>query len=282
MKKLAQNRQSRSSSPFAKRSLGQNFLVDLNVVKKIVAALGPIEDDLVIEIGPGRGALTQELAAHAKRFIGIELDRVFARNLAREYRDEASVRIVEGDVLLIDFAEAASGFTDVDDIKIVANLPYNISTAVLEKLAGVELDYSQAVLMFQKEVVSRITARPGNRDRGYLTVITEASFETELLFDVHPRSFKPAPRVRSAVVRVKPLKNRVSTDPTIFRAVVSAGFRQKRKTIANNIKQIAGIDDAKALLSNADVDPKLRPEALAIEDWMRIASLISLKKADQT
>ena len=271
---MARNKHSRSGGSFAKRSLGQNFLVDKNVVRKIVAALGPVGDDLVIEIGPGRGALTQELAREAKYFIAIELDRVFSAALKKQYDDDPSVRIVEADVLTVDFKKIVSGFTNVRNIKIVANLPYNISTAILERLSESTIEFSQAILMFQKEVVSRITAKPGDRARGYLSVITEVSFDTTFLFDVSPKSFKPAPRVRSAVVRIEPRKTVGISDAEHFRSVVSAGFRQKRKTIANNVKLIQRVTDAKALLSDVGVDPRLRPEAITLEDWISISELI--------
>ncbi|MDH3528705.1 MAG: 16S rRNA (adenine(1518)-N(6)/adenine(1519)-N(6))-dimethyltransferase RsmA [Acidobacteriota bacterium] len=274
---LARQNKRNTARPFAKRSLGQNFLVDQNIVRKIVESLVPIEESLIIEIGPGRGALTGELASRARKFVAIELDTAFAADLKKRFETHADVKIIEEDVLEADFKALAPFALGTSDTKIVANLPYNISTAVLERLAGIPLEFSEAVLMFQKEVVSRITARPGDRNRGYTTVITEASFETELLFDVDPKSFKPVPRVRSAVVRIRPKDAPEIKNEERFRAVVSGGFRQKRKTILNNLKQVGFVADARELLAEAGVEPTLRPEVLKLEDWIRLAALTETK-----
>ena len=260
--------------PFAKRSLGQNFLVDQNVVDKIVGSLGDLTDSLVIEIGPGRGALTSLLVENAKFYSAIELDTVFANSLKSKLSDNENARVFEQDILNTDFSEIAAAFTGYEDVKIVANLPYNISTAVLEKLASTSIHFEQAILMFQKEVVARITARPGNKNRGYLSVITEASFDTEFLFDVSPRSFKPVPRVNSAVVRVVPRERIPITKTSEFRKCLSIGFSQKRKTLANNLKNMPEIEDGRAFVSSIGLDPKVRAEMVSLSEWIEIAGAI--------
>ncbi|NNE67304.1 MAG: ribosomal RNA small subunit methyltransferase A [Pyrinomonadaceae bacterium] len=265
---------SRSGKPFAKRSLGQNFLVDQNVIRKIVAALGDIGQSLVIEIGPGRGALTETLVDAAKCYAAIELDRVFAASLSAKFSDRSDVRVFEQDVLDSDLRDIVDVFDEYTDIRIVANLPYNISTAVLEKLSATELGYRDAVLMFQKEVVDRITAKPGNKSRGYLSVITEASFETEFLFDVSPRSFRPVPRVNSAVVRVVPRSQEVVTRTPEFRRMLSIGFQQKRKTLANNLKNLQEVDDGRELVESIGLERSIRGEQLTLAQWIELVRLI--------
>lgn len=271
---MARGKYSKSKKPFAKRSLGQNFLVDANVVTKIINSLGDISCDLVIEIGPGRGALTDLLVDASNSYAAVELDSLFATNLKNRYRDYEKVQIFEEDVLRCSFEKIASSFNEFKDIKIVANLPYNISTAVLERLAKTTLEFDQAVFMFQKEVVSRITAQPGNKNRGYLTLITEANFECEFLFDVRPKAFKPVPRVNSSVVRLRPRRIGGVADSNEFRKILSIGFQQKRKTIANNLKSIAIDWDVKDVLSSQGIDPSLRPERLSLSDWMKLTEAI--------
>ena len=134
--------------------------------------------------------------------------------------------------------------------------------------------FSSALLMLQKEVVKRISAKAGDRDRGFLTVLTEAYFETEPLFEVPPAAFKPAPKVTSAVVRLTPRTNRTKFNPESLASVVSAGFQQKRKTIANNLKHISGFEDSKTILESLGLDPGLRPEALELEHWILLSKKI--------
>jgi 16S rRNA (adenine1518-N6/adenine1519-N6)-dimethyltransferase len=252
----------------AKKSLGQNFLRDESVVERIIDALDLQKKETVIEIGPGRGALTETLLARAGKVIAIEFDRDMVAVLKDRFD---TLQIVEGDVLGVDFRDLAGA----EPLKVVGNLPYNISTPILQRLMDSRELFSVLVLMFQREVVDRITAAAGNSDRGYLTVLTEAAFEVERLFDVPPTAFQPTPKVWSSVVRLRP-KTSVSVDET-FRRLVSVAFAQKRKTILNNLK--SELNDAAALLRDGEIDPRRRAESLTLAEWFRLFEVVSASKS---
>ena len=256
---------------FAKRSLGQNFLIDRNQIAKIVDSLGDVSNDLVVEIGPGRGALTELLVRRAKKFVALELDTALTQELKAVFGGLEHVEIFEADVLETNIESIIASARVSDNTRIIANLPYNISTPVLHKLAGVREFFSEAVLMLQREVVERITAPPGNKNRGYLTVCIEAFFDSEYLFDVPPGAFKPAPKVWSSVMRLRPNGESEIEDDALFQKLVSAGFMQKRKTISNNLKAFPLVKNPAELLERSGIDPKLRPEVLSFQDWRRLA-----------
>jgi len=262
---------SSSSQPFAKKSLGQNFLVDPAYIERIIKALNIQHEEVILEIGPGRGALTEKLVQVAAHIIGLELDRNLVPLLRDRFKANSNLLVVEDDALNIDFATLIptddSGLR-VRQLKLVANLPYYISTAILQKLMEQRHVFSSMVLMFQREVVDRITAKPANSERGFLTVLAEAFFEIERLFDVAPAAFRPEPKVWSSVVRLNP-KTTVMPNETVFRELISNGFRQKRKTIANNLK--AFYPNAIEILASTKIDPTLRPEALDLNQWLRLA-----------
>ena len=264
--------------PFAKRSLGQNFLSDPNYVNKIISALAPASGETIIEIGPGRGALTERLAASGADIIAIELDRDLVPFLREKFQENKNIHIVEADVLETDIAELLDDpkFKILDfrsersgpiTAKLVANLPYYISTAILQKLAGQRHLFSELVLMFQREVVERITAEPGSSERGFLTVLAEAAFEIERLTDVPPTAFRPQPKIWSSVVRLRP-KPVSGVDEAAFMRLVSTGFNQKRKTILNNLKAL--YPNVSEMLETAGIDPKRRAETLTIEEWISL------------
>ena len=254
--------------PTAKRSLGQNFLVDPNIVDRIIDAFDPRADDAVLEIGPGRGALTEKLASRVGKLFALEFDRQLAQLLREKMSDSQNFAVVEDDALAIDFRGLAS---PGDKLRLIANLPYNISTAVLQRLFEFQDVFSDCVLMFQREVVNRITAPPGTKERGYLTVLTEAYFSVEYLFDVPPDAFRPAPKVWSSVVRLRP-KAETPADPVAFRELVSAAFGQKRKTILNNLK--AKFPDAESVLRASEIEPARRAESLELAEWFRLIRAI--------
>lgn len=262
--------------PFAKRSLGQNFLVDESYIRKIVVAVGPLEGETIIEIGPGRGAITEKLAASGANVIAIELDRELVPLLQDTFSSNLNFRVVEADATEIDFASliAANLKSEILDLKskVVANLPYYISTVILQKLSEQRECFSSLILMFQREVVDRITAEPGNSERGYLTVLVESAFTTEKMFDVPPTAFRPKPKVWSSVVRLTPKENVIS-QPEEFRKLLSAAFSQKRKTILNNLRRAyAGAEDR---LVTAGIDPQRRAETLTLTDWQALLTAIN-------
>lgn len=251
----------------AKKSLGQNFLTDSNYIARIVAAAEPVSGDTIIEIGPGRGALTERLLQAGVTVIAVELDRNLIAPLRTAFKGSGRFLLVEQDALSVDFG-ALVGLTPArpERLKLIANLPYYISTAILQHLAAQRSVFSELILMFQREVVARITAPPGTSERGYLTVLTERAFEVKKLFDVPPTAFRPAPKVWSSVARLTPKPP--LPDDDAFNRLVSAAFSQKRKTIANNLKP-AFPKWAEALRS-AGIDPKSRAEELSLDEWERL------------
>jgi len=260
------------STPFAKKSLGQNFLTDPNYIRKVVAAVDPQPDDSIIEIGPGRGALTELLVESGANVIAIELDKDLAQVLLERFSETLNFRVIEKNVLDMDFREADVETSPViSEGKLVANLPYYISTAILQQLVDQRESFSEIVLMFQREVVDRITASPGKSDRGYLTVIAEAAFEIEKLFNVPPAAFSPRPKVSSAVVRLTP-KPRSVFDTEKARNLISAAFSQKRKTVTNNLRTVYPY--FKTALNKANIDPQRRAETLSLLEWERLAEFI--------
>lgn len=255
----------RSKTVFAKRSLGQNFLVDRSVVNRILAAFDPKETDVVLEIGPGRGALTAELIERAGRTYALEFDDTLAADLEHTFADRPSFSVIHADALDFDFRSIALGGKK---LRLIANLPYNISTTILQRLFDHAEVLSDCLLMFQREVVDRIAAKPGTTARGYLSVMTEAFFRTEKLFDVSPKAFRPVPKVWSSIVKLIPHDPPVDIPPG-FHQLVARGFGQKRKTILNNLRQAYA--SAEPALSACGIDASRRAETLSLDEWLCLA-----------
>jgi 16S rRNA (adenine1518-N6/adenine1519-N6)-dimethyltransferase len=208
--------------------LGQHFLVKGSILERITAAVCPNPEDLVIEIGPGRGALTEKLIQRAKYVIAIEVDPFLVDHLRARFGDR--VEVVHADVLQTDLAQWGRA-------PIVGNLPYYITSPILEKV--LRLDFPRAVFLIQKEVAERVTAAPGTRDYGYLSVATAVFSHARLLFHVKQTAFHPPPKVDSAVVLLEP-RPAVVDDPEAFITFVGICFRQKRKTLRNNLSPVYG------------------------------------------
>jgi 16S rRNA (adenine1518-N6/adenine1519-N6)-dimethyltransferase len=264
----------------AKKKLGQNFLVDENVIRKIVDAVSPKENETIIEIGAGRGALTGRLLESKSKVIAIEYDRELIPYLKERFGERKSFTLIEADALQIDFQTLIERGKKA---RIVANLPYYISTAILQRIVEQRKFISDMTLMLQREVVERITATVGGSERGFLTVLIEAFCETEKLFDVSPRSFRPVPKVWSSVVRFK-MRDKISVkDENLFLKIVSAGFAQRRKTIFNNLrhapKELVSLIEKKGgvenVLNAAGIDSKRRAESLTLEEWIQIWSAVA-------
>lgn len=261
----------------AKKRLGQNFLVDESYARRVVGALAPRAGETVVEIGPGRGALTALLLESGARVVAIEFDRELVSLLRERFGGREEFKLVAADALDVDFC------TEVEPAataRVVANLPYNISTAILQRLVEQRRCLDEFVLMLQREVVERITARPGESERGYLTVLVEAFCESKALFDVPPGAFRPIPKVWSTVARLRVREGAASNiDEQLFTRLVSACFAQKRKTIFNNLRStpeelrtlVEAAGGVNALLEAAGVDPQRRAESLTLEEWAALA-----------
>jgi 16S rRNA (adenine1518-N6/adenine1519-N6)-dimethyltransferase len=273
---------------FAKKSLGQNFLVDRNYIDKIIFALNPNKEETIIEIGAGRGALTDRLVESGANIVAVELDRDLIPLLHEKFGKYENFTLVEQNALDINFAEIIqnpkSKIQNPKSVKLVANLPFYISTAILQKIIEQSAMFSELVLMLQREVVERITAVPGNKERGFLTILVEAEFNASKLFDVRPTAFMPVPKVWSSVVRLitKDFSNDTIVNKKLFREIVSLGFLQKRKTILNNLKNAAGILREKfeskggivQTLGKLNIKPIRRAETLTIAEWKALCDFL--------
>ena len=233
----------------ARKRYGQNFLADPHYVTRIADAVAPKPGDRVVEIGPGLGALTGELIARAGRIVAIEIDRDLAARL-RERFDDDQLDLVVGDALEVDVAALGT------DLRVVGNLPYNISSPILFHLAAQAHAIRDLTVMLQKEVVARMTAEPGTPEYGRLTVTLAATFDVDRLFVVPPGAFRPAPKVDSAVARLTPLRERAPriADRPRFDAVVAAAFSQRRKTLRNAVASLV----TPAQFAAAGIDPQRR------------------------
>ncbi|MBS1797250.1 MAG: ribosomal RNA small subunit methyltransferase A [Acidobacteria bacterium] len=271
-------------APFAKKSFGQNFLVDDGIVSRIVGALDPRPGELIVEIGPGRGALTEKLLAAGARVAAVELEREMIEVLKGRFSGSPDFALIAADALKVNFAEIVEeNGTDENGapVRLVANLPYYISTAILQKLIAERAVFGEMILMFQREVVDRITAPPGDSERGFLTVLTEAYLKTGKLFEVPPSAFRPAPKVWSAVVRLIPRET--APDPEaekLFRTLASVGFARKRKTILNNFRALPPeitdkFGSAREILDRAGLDPARRAETLTRDEWINLLEIIA-------
>jgi 16S rRNA (adenine1518-N6/adenine1519-N6)-dimethyltransferase len=267
--------------PKAKKRLGQNFLVDETYARRIVGALGLRAGETVIEIGPGRGALTALLLETGARVVAVELDRELAPVLRERFGGREGFKLVEADALEVDFCASVEPATSA---RVVANLPYNISTAILQRLVEQRRCVPEMVLMLQREVVERITAPPGSAERGYLTVLVEAFCRSEALFDVPPGAFRPVPKVWSTVARLRARADETEDfDEGLFLRLAGAGFAQKRKTILNNLRSAP--EDLRALfeeaggpaslLGAAGIDPRRRAEALTLAEWVTLTKALA-------
>jgi len=265
-----------------KKSLGQNFLVDEQHLDRVVAAADLTADDTVLEIGPGLGALTRRLAAKAGRVIAVELDDRLITVLRAQFATQPHVSIVHGDILKLDpvdlLAEAAlvnraqgapAKIKNPSTYKVVANLPYYITSAVIRHLLEASVSPRLAVLMVQKEVAERICATPG--DMSILAVSVQFYAQPQIVHQVPATAFYPRPKVDSAVLRLDVFPQPVVTAvaPEIFFRVVRAGFSQKRKQLLNTLS--AGLhlskDEATAALDRGGIDPKRRAETLSLAEW---------------
>jgi 16S rRNA (adenine1518-N6/adenine1519-N6)-dimethyltransferase len=255
----------------AKKALGQNFLLDLNLTQKVARNAGSLEGATVIEVGPGPGGLTRAiLALGAKKVIAIERDPRCLPAL-QEIADHypGRLEVIEGDALKTDFEDLAKG----EPVKIIANLPYNVGTQLLVNwlLPRQWPPFWQSLtLMFQKEVGQRIVAREDDNHYGRLGVLCGWRTEAHMAFDIPPQAFTPPPKVTSTVVHLVPIEKPLPCDPDKLERVTQAAFGQRRKMLRQSLKPIGG----EALLARAEIDPQRRAETLSVEEFCRLANLL--------
>jgi len=254
--------------PRPRKRFGQNFLRDGSVLDRIVAEVEPTAATTVLEIGPGRGALTRRLLEVVDRVVAIEVDRDLAQHL-RETFEPSRLEVVEGDVLEFDL-RAATRWT------VVGNLPYNISKPIAMKLFRERRSIDRAVLMFQKEVADRLTATPGTKSYGPLTVLASLTYCIERLFDLRPGAFRPRPKVDSTVTRwhTREMPGFDEKHEAALLACLAASFQRRRQTLRNNLRSALGsTDQAEAILGSAGLDASLRAEAIPPQGFVHLAEV---------
>jgi 16S rRNA (adenine1518-N6/adenine1519-N6)-dimethyltransferase len=258
----------RPDLPRPRKRLGQHFLVDRSVLERIADALAPTSTDTVVEIGPGRGALTDLLSARAKRVVAIELDRDLVPYLRERYREAGNVEVIERDVLELTLADVAGG-----EFLLAGNVPYYITTPILFHALEPPRP-GRAVYLVQREVAERVVAPPGSRTYGALSVNVQGFARAEMVGRVPAGAFRPPPAVESAILRITPREDPVvppSLEPA-FRSLVQDAFGLRRKQLRRVLRTVASIDadSADRVLAAAGIDPETRPETLSPADFARL------------
>jgi len=264
---------------YAKKRFGQNFLVDNSVINHIVDSIQPQAEDLMIEIGPGLGAMTKPLLSRLNHLYVIELDRDIIPKLIKncvfsDVENKNKLIVNEKDVLKFDFASFHSQQTSEKKLRIVGNLPYNISTPILFHLLGYRYLIQDMHFMLQKEVVDRIVAKPGIKNYGRLSVMLQTFCQTQALFKVPPYAFQPAPKVDSAILRLLPktqFENKI-TNFSQYEELVRQAFSQRRKTLKNTLKHLCSTQQ----IEQAGLLPGQRAEELSIDDFVNLYQTLQL------
>jgi 16S rRNA (adenine1518-N6/adenine1519-N6)-dimethyltransferase len=259
----------------AKKNLGQNFLFDLNITNKIARSAGDLTKSTVIEVGPGPGGLTRALLANGvQRLVAVERDErclPALEEISAHY--PGRLEVIAGDAMETDFAALASG---AENVRIVANLPYNIGTELLIRwLTGQQWPpfWTSMTLMFQKEVAQRIVAKPGDNAYGRLGVLAGWRTRANIVFDLPPQAFSPPPKVNSAVVHLEPREKPLEANERTLAKVTEAAFGQRRKMLRQSLKSLGG----EALLQQADIEPTRRAETLSVEEFVALSRLVDGK-----
>lgn len=255
----------------AKKSLGQNFLHDPLILGKIIAAAKLTAEDTVVEIGPGHGKLTQMLTKHVKKVIAIELDSKLHEKLVTEFSGYDNIDLVCGDALKYPYER-------LDEFKVVANIPYYITTPIIFKLFEYKAALKSITITVQKEIAERIAACPGSKVYGVLSIMVQYYSKPELKLIIPKEAFRPVPKVDSAVIHIDIYEKPAVTvrDEAFFFKLVRTAFIQRRKTIVNTLKGLC--PDIREGLLKLDIDPQRRPETLSIEDFARLADILKTEE----
>lgn len=276
MAKTTAQKPSANRSPKRKPKLGQNFLIDAGAASRVIEALGDVSNRTVIEIGPGRGVLTDLLVSRARRVIGIELDRVLAAQLRMKYATRENIEVLESDFVTAEFPSMVGRRpgplhdlrpTQPETVDIVGNLPYYITSDIVLRILELHNNIERAVIMVQREVADRIAAEPGSRDYGLLSATAQLFARVDKLFTLPPGAFSPPPQVHSGVVRLTmaPRLEELQVEEAPFIAFLKAAFAQKRKTLANNLRGQYDAAAIRAALKTAGLRADVRAEAISLE-----------------
>ena len=273
------NKTDRSFRPTKK--LGQNFLTDTNVISRILDSAALNSQDLIIEVGPGKGALTGRIAAIVNKIYAIEKDKFLFDELNKKYATLNNLVIINEDALKTDFRS----FECNTKIKFIANLPYNITSPILSKLTENRAIFSKIIIMIQKEVGNRLASEPGNKTYGALSVMIQTYFDVTHLFTVLPGSFRPKPKVDSVVIKLVPTQQYCSSikDTKLYSRVVKSSFSSRRKMINNSLRNEFDKEDIEICLSEAGINGKNRAETLSISEFIQLSnSFYELQQSTST
>lgn len=253
----------------SKKRLGQNFLQSAKVIERIIDLVQAGPSDTVVEIGPGRGALTEPLAESGAHLVAVEFDRDLAPRLRKSLRDYDNLSVIQQDILDFDPAAQVTG-----NFILVGNLPYNITSPVLEWVTEHRRSIRRAILMMQREVAARVAGSPGSKDWSPLSIFTQLHFDVSVEFTVPPGAFRPPPRVTSAVVLLSPRKAVHIDHPDAFESVVRQSFAQRRKLLVNNLDDLTGVPPSRLRQQLADIGlpHDIRAEQMTISDFIRLTS----------
>ena len=268
----------KAERPRPKRALGQNFLVDPNIQRKIVRELDPQAADVVLEVGPGHGELSQYLVGCCRRLILIEKDRDLAAGLRDRWGDRPDVDVVEGDALRLELSEFVREATAV---RVVSNVPYNITSPLVFAFLRLDPAATRIVLTVQREVAERIVAPPGIKAYGALSVGVQAIAGASLAFRVGRQAFRPVPAVDSAVVRLEPRPAAAAVDRAALRTLTRACFNRRRKQLQKTLRtapELSFAGDVEAVLAQLSIDPAVRPEMLDPPTFVRLAAALQARQ----
>jgi 16S rRNA (adenine1518-N6/adenine1519-N6)-dimethyltransferase len=262
-----------------RKRFGQHFLVDRSVVRRIVSLVDPQVGEVVLEIGPGRGALTDSLAAALPRLLAVEIDRDLAAGLRSRF-GEPNLRLIEADILQLEMGDLLRE-EGGERLLLVGNLPYNITAPLLFRMLEEARQISRAILMVQREVARRLVARPGSKEYGLITVLLAMHAEIEVRLEVGRRSFRPAPRVDSSVIEIRfsAACRRPVRDEALFGRLVRTAFGQRRKMLRNSLLGLMSSgkrEELAELAERAEVELTRRPESLSLEEFARLADELAL------
>lgn len=265
----------KKSAHQARKRFGQNFLTDQNIIDKIISAVAPTPGQNLVEIGPGQGAITGPLLERCQRLNVVELDRDLVPLLEQKFRQYPGLHIHQGDALKTDFKQF---YSDAHPLRIIGNLPYNISTPLLFHLLSFNEQIQDMYFMLQKEVVDRMAALPGEKHYGRLSIMVQYYCKVQPLFPVPPGAFRPVPKVESAIVQLRPYTELpyVAKDLKLLSKLVRTCFQQRRKTIKNSLKLFLDTAQLQCLADDLQLDLRLRPENLGVEDFVRISNQMEL------
>lgn len=259
------------------KALGQNFLIDGNIVRKIVSESNITKDDYVLEIGPGMGTLTEELALNAKKVIAVELDKSLLPILDETLGKYDNVEIIYGDILDVDIEKLIEEKCEGKSIKVVANLPYYVTTPIIGKLIEENLNLESITVMVQKEVADRMASGPGSKVYGSLSVFVNFYCDPEIVVKVPKTVFMPQPKIDSSVIKLNLKKELPDIDTDKFFKVVKAGFSKRRKTILNALSSYGfniEKDDIRLVLESVGIPPSERAENLSVEEFIKISKAL--------